>query len=373
MKIGILTLPLHTNYGGILQAYALQTVLERMGHEVEVLNTRPSFAKPVYWKYPLRLVKKLFVDNDTVVDREARARKEEPVLAAELYRFQSEYIHSRFISGLHEIREGDYEAIVVGSDQIWRPKYFKHMWKSDVADAFLAFTKGWELKRISYAPSFGVDDWELTDEETGRCRIMMTQFDGISVREFSGMNLCKEYLHAESVHVLDPTLLLCRTDYVALFERHKVRESKGDMLCYILDDTPEKRGLISRISRERRLVPFSVNCGDVKNTAPISDRIKPSIEEWLQGFQDAEFVVTDSFHACVFSIIFHKPFVVIGNVSRGMSRFHSLLSLFNLEKNLLTDVSQYDPDDTYTIYPEAIQEIRRLQDISMNFLLKSLS
>lgn len=123
------------------------------------------------------------------------------------------------------------------------------------------------------------------------------------MREISGVDLCKDYIGVEAVHVLDPTMLLCITDYIELFERREVRKSKGNLLCYILDDTPEKRGLISRISRECQLTPFSVNCNNVHKTVSINERVNLSVEEWLREFYDAEFAVTDSFHACVFSII----------------------------------------------------------------------
>ena len=75
--------------------------------------------------------------------------------------------------------------------------------------------------------------------------------------------------------------------------------------------------------------------------APLAERVQPPVEQWLRGFYDAEFVVTDSFHACVFSILFHKPFIVVGNARRGMSRFKSLLSIFALGDRLVMDVTQF--------------------------------
>lgn len=372
MKIGILTLPLLTNYGGTLQAYALQKVLERMGHEVDVLNTPPSFRKPIYWKYPLRWVKKMLVNHDIVVARETRTRKEFPVISEEVCRFQKQYINSRILPYLSDIRENDYDAIVVGSDQVWRPKYFKTTWKSEMSNAFLEFTKSWNLKRIAYAPSFGVDNWEFTDEETVRCKEMIKLFSGVSVREISGIDLCSKYLNISATHVLDPTMLLKAEDYIALLKGKHIRKKNGNMLCYILDNNSSKRHLITKIAKERQLTPFSVNCSDVKNTAPINERIMPSIEEWLQGFHNAEFVITDSFHACVFSILFKKPFIAIGNTERGMSRFSSLLDMFNLRNHLLNDVSEYNQEYNYSIHSDTIRKLTVFRQQSLDFLITNL-
>ena len=371
MKIGILTLPLHTNYGGILQAYALQTVLERMGHKVEVLDTLPSFKKPTYWKYPMRWIKKM-AGSDIIVARETRARKEFPIVSKETIRFKEQYIHSRILSCLSDVKEGDYDAIVVGSDQIWRSKYFKEMWKSAMADAFLEFTKTWNIKRIAYAPSFGVDNWELTDEETVRCREMIKLFSGVSVREVSGVDLCDKYLNIPATHVLDPTMLLDTEEYIALSKDKRTHKRTGNLLCYILDDNSKKQDLIYKIAKERSLTPFSVNCSNVKKTAPINERIKPSVEEWLQGFYNAELVITDSFHACVFSILFKKPFIALGNTKRGMSRFSSLLDMLGLRHHLLNDVSEYDSDYDYSICSGIDEKLNVLRLQSVDFLISSL-
>ena len=106
-----------------------------------------------------------------------------------------------------------------------------------------------------------------------------------------------------------------------------------------MDETPEKLALIEKIAKEKNLVSFRVNSKVESREIPLQERIQPPVEQWLRGFYDAEFVVTDSFHACVFSILFNKPFIAIGNVRRGMSRFKSLLSMFGLEKRLITSSS----------------------------------
>ncbi len=345
MKIGILTLSLKNNYGGILQAWALQTYLERIGHQVEVLNT-PLRDISTNWKQvPKRLIKKI-LGYDEVIFREKKNNREFPIINKSIMEFRSQYIHERIISSFLEIEESDYDCIIVGSDQVWRPKYFKDQYNQGIENAYLSFTKGWGIKRISYAASFGVDKWEYSPDETKSCKESSQSFNFISVREDSGITLVNEYLQNNAISVLDPTFLLEKEDYIKLIE--KTPKSAGSLLTYFLDSNREKVELVRRVEKDKKLIAFSVNNSLVDTGAPVADRILPSIEQWLRGFYDAEFVITDSFHACVFSIIFEKPFICIGNITRGLSRFTSILQKVNGISNLI-DTFRYDPYLSYTI------------------------
>lgn len=337
MKIGIITLPLHTNYGGILQAYALQTVLERMGHEVCLVEKRRKPVTLPLWKAPLVYGKRILKNakgSPFPLFYEQKVNREEPFVRQHTDKFICRYIKRRIVGDFSEINESDYDAIVVGSDQIWRPKYFN----DNIERAFLDFTEGWDVRRIAYAASFGTDEWEYTRAQTRRCERLLKRFDAVSVREASGADLCREHFGVEAKTMLDPTMLLEKEDYIRLFENANTPKSNGTLLNYILDDTPEKTALTNRIAKERGLVPFRVNAKSDINL-PIENRIAPSVEQWLRGFYDAEFVVTDSFHACVFSILFNKPFLVVGNQKRGLSRFISLLGMFGLEDRLIPDIN----------------------------------
>lgn len=373
MKIGILTLPLHTNYGGILQAYALQTVLERMGHEVVVFDKKREFklpCKPVlYARYLKRIAKKLLIDPNTVIFFENKYKKEYPIFSQHTWNFIETYIHLQTVNKLKELDNNEYDCIVVGSDQVWRPLYFRRMWSTDMSDAFLRFTKEWDIIRIAYAASLGVDEWEFTPEETAICKEMARIFKGISVREDSALELCKNNLSVEVNHVLDPTLLLNKEDYINLFEKAQTPKSSGNFFNYILDTTPDKIGLTNRIARERGLNPFQ---GNYEYTGK-EKFIQPPVESWLRAFYDAELILTDSFHACVFSIIFGKPFLAIGNKNRGYSRFVSLLSMFELEDHLLSDVSEYNPEKSYEIGQDVQTRLEQLITISRSFLETNLT
>ncbi len=333
MKIGILTLPLHTNYGGILQAYALQTVLERMGNEVYLIE-KPTF--PLHlplWKTPLsygRRILKNISGHPFPILYEQKMNREASTIRQHTDKFINKYIKRKIVDNYTDVHENDFDAIVVGSDQIWRPKYFHN-----IETAYLDFTEGWNIKRMAYAASFGTDEWEYTPKQTKKCGRLLQSFDAVSVREKSGINLCHNHFHVQATHVLDPTMLLEPENYIKLFEVDDTPKSPGTLLNYILDETPEKTALIEKIAKDKSLVPFRVNSKVENINAPLQERIHPPVEQWLRGFYDAEFVITDSFHACVFSILFNKPFFVIGNTARGMSRFTSLLSMFGLENRLI--------------------------------------
>lgn len=370
MKIGILSLVLHTNYGGILQSYALQTVLERLGHEVYVFNREQQYDK-TRWKYiPKRFVKRI-IGRDVVIFQEARYKKEAPMICQHIWNFRKKYIHEYIIKSFDDIKKMNLDAIIVGSDQVWRPCYFKSQWNVGIENAFLSFTRDWNIKRIAYAASFGVNDWEFSDQETQLVAEAGKLFSVISVREDSGIKLLKEKLNLDSIQVLDPTLLLSRDDYVKLIEKAGIGKSSGNLLTYILNPSSKKTNFINEVAKAKGLIPFSVNNSNVKQTAPIEQRIMPSIEKWLQGFSDAKLVLTDSFHACVFAIIFHKQFIVIGNKERGMSRFESLLDLFGLKDRLVNigdDISSLDEIDF-----SAVDKIYdTLKEESESFLFNAL-
>ena len=150
-------------------------------------------------------------------------------------------------------------------------------------------------------------------------------------------------LQIESLHHVDPTLLLSKRDYVNNFKLKKKNEG-GKVFCYVLDKNPFKQEVISLVSEKLQL-PYSIVYGDTPNLSNYLDvdvLNKPTIEQWLQNFVDSDYVVTDSFHGMVFSVIFNKPFLVIGNEERGLSRFTSFLKIINLEERLILMNKNWD-------------------------------
>ena len=244
MRIGILTPTPRVNYGGIMQAYALQTVLERMGHDVKVICTpRKPWGLP-WWEKPFaytkRIIRKYLLGRGNRIFIEKYENKIFPLISQHTQQFVDKYIHQYQVNSFSEIKEGDFDVIVVGSDQIWRPKYYVK-----IEECFLSFSRSWRnLKRIAYAASFGTNEWEFTPKQTRRCAQLVKMFDAITVREESGVQLCRQHFCIEARHVLDPTLFLEKEDYTRLIEQANTSQSNGSLFCYILDDSPEKQAII---------------------------------------------------------------------------------------------------------------------------------
>lgn len=343
MKIAIITLPLHTNYGGIVQAYALRKVLQELGHEVHVIDKLEKMPLPLWYKapfvYSLRALKKVFSPSAKVeVFRELNFRKELPVMATYTQKFVDECVAPRMVRKFADIREGEYDAFIVGSDQVWRPRYF-----GKVEDAFLKFTSGWDVKRVSYAASFGTDQLEYEYELLQQCTDLLKEFDAVSVREDVAVGMCEEWFSREdAVQVADPVLLLTAEHYAGLAQQADEHSCKGNVATYILDPSKEKQCVVDFAAKitGKEVQPLYVDVRD--RSLSLKDRVVPPVQQWIAGFYDADFVVTDSFHGCVLSILLHKPFIAVGNSLRGMARLQSLLNMFGLDGRLVQGI---DPED----------------------------
>ena len=336
MRIGVITIVLNENYGGILQAYALQRILKEMGHDVTLIDRRRGFHMPFWAKcksYPKRFMLKYLLGRNISVRIDVKIKKDIQAISTYTRPFIDKHIHRTFTQDFTNIKLGDFDALIVGSDQIWRAPASR----PQLYNVYLDFAKEWDVKRIAYAASFGTEEWEYTDAETKVCKKLLEKFDSISVREISGVNLCKKKFNRDAAFVLDPTMLIKREMYTELFKEAKTPQSDGDLFCYILDSNEQKDALINSVAKKKKYKPFFINSRYQDETAPIEERIQPPVENWLRAFYDAKFVITDSFHACVFSIIYNKPFIVYKNEERGNARFDSLLKTFGLENRSFTN------------------------------------
>ena len=216
--------------------------------------------------------------------------------------------------------------------------------------------------------------------ETKKIQKLALLFDAISVREEDGKRLCTDYLKVEAKHLIDPTMLLKKENFVSLVEASEFSSSSGNMFTYVLDRNDKKYELINIVSGELDLIPFEVLPEqnfrmEFDKSFDINKCVFPKIEQWLRGFMDAEFVITDSFHGTAFSILFNKPFIAIVNKRRGASRFYSLLRTFGLENRAVAEGESIDLSlVTNKIDFDIINSILNIErEKSLKFLNESLN
>lgn len=356
MRVNIITQPLFSNYGGILQNYALQEVLRRAGHTPLTINVPVRDIKGgATWKDYVKTIINLV--------SKTRGNYESPFLNPHVYaikerelsfpqrNFIKKYISKvdvkiPFTSDLEEKYPAD--IWIVGSDQVWRP------WCSpNIRNYFFDFLHP-KTSRMAYAASFGTDKWEISDELTPVVKDLVSRFSSVSVRENSGIGLCKEYLGVDASHVLDPTMLLKAEDYLALTSEKDYPEGKY-MATYILDPSKEKKDMVKKEGKCKKLPEVKV--GRMRKEG------YDTIESWLAAIAHAEYVITDSFHGTVFSLIFHRPVKILKNGLRGNARLESLVKM--LDANTSSDGYIYSDENL-------IRKLDSLSQDSLDYLLGTL-
>lgn len=378
MKIGILTQPLHYNYGGIIQNWALQQVLLRMGHRPEMIFLTMC-GQPGRKMVAMRTLS--FAQN--LIRKHLLNRKDKYIHSPLDPRYNPAtcyfYADSRFVKRIHKTRplgcDADlakltrrrgYEAFIVGSDQVWREDYSPR-----ILAYFLDFLPdGDGRRRIAYAASFGKERDYLSPEKMSGCRRLMSRFHAVSVREAEGVDIVRrDFGRGQVEKVLDPTLLLSAADYEQLISPADRRRSPY-IASYILDRDDYKAAVLAQVAAAKALPVSEI---DIE----AHPEGMPAVSQWLANFADARFVVTDSFHGCVFSIIFGKPFIAIGNAERGLGRFRSLLGELGLMDRLITTMQDFrDRRDALMSSPDyaAVNgRLALLRQSSLKFLTDALA
>lgn len=357
MKIALLNLQYDNNYGGNLQRYALMKVLQEMGHDVTHLNLRFNFNPDPLHKHPIRILKrvvrKLVLDHSLDLIKEYKLQEKYKGSCSVTDIFYNKYIkHTKILEYKSDLlKYSNYDVYLVGSDQVWR-KSIAALYGIDTF--FFDFLPD-NVQRIAYGVSLGTDKNELTNDDLECLTPLYKKFHSVSVREDSALALFEQYHwnNPQAVQVLDPTLLLSKNDYLELINDGTTNPSEGNMFCYILDPTEEKDNLIKEYEQKKGLKAFKSSL-DYKN--------QMSVQQWLRSFNESDFIITDSYHGIIFSVIFNKPFKLLNNVFRGNARFESLIRLLELQS------------DTENINWEKINQNRaQYSEKSIGFLYDSLN
>ena len=353
MKVGILTQHFYKNYGGILQNWALQQILLGMGHEPLTFEHDTCYTKR---RWLMRMVKHI------ISERSLKRIPEYPYKGRIGHKpfidFVLKHINSETVRVFTSDIEKKYgiDAFIVGSDQVWRPA-FNH---GRLYNMFLDFASD-SVKKIAYAASFGVSEWEYSKSQTEKCRELVSRFNAVSVREDSGITICRDYLGIDAQLVLDPTLLLDMKDYERICHNTPKKEPYVFVYAIRLNDD-----IIKLSDKKAKELRTSVKIIQAGNKLKRED----CIEDWIASFRDAAYIVTDSFHGMAFSIIFNKPFLIVKNESGGNARYYSLLKQLGLENRIVDNINCLPEIE---INWEIVNEKRKsLKESSIHFLITAL-
>ena len=358
MRVGIVTQPLEMNYGGILQNWALQQVLKRLGHEPITIDAFQRYSTPHYlYNYAYSVYRHMRGHNYPPKPTRYYGALRKELLG----QFIEKNIDKTKVMWEYKrsvVRKYRLEALVVGSDQVWRVGYNRKY----IEDMFLRFADGLPLKRVAYAASFGLDEWTYNEEQTASCAALAKKMDAISVREESGVELCREHFGLEAKCVLDPTLLLDAEGYNDIID-HNWDSKEPYLAVYCLDITPAKEAFIKQLAEERGLSVRIFSAGWKSSL---------TIGEWLAMLKNASMVITDSFHGTVFSILFSRDFYSLCNPKRGNTRIAGLLEQMELQGRMVSDIAPEEPANRGIEWSRVHSKLDSMRKDSISFLRANL-
>lgn len=348
-NVAIITICDNNNYGNRLQNYAMSNVIMNIGLENVTLWEKKENGLKQYIKLIIKQI--LSIKN-------LNYRKQ--IL---FEKFTRNNISNKYID-LEKLEEinNRFNYFIVGSDQIWNYN-FGHAQEKD----FLKFANS--NKTISYAPSFGISN--IDDEWKERISDGVNHIKYLSVREQQGAKIIKELTGRDAQVVLDPTLLLSKKEWCKIQKKPKKMIKEKYILTYFLGEKTQKLSEeINKLRKDNNLKV--INLCDIED----KDFYSCGPSEFLYLFNHAELVLTDSFHACVFSMIFNKPFYVFDRNSKGMksmnSRLDTLLSTFKQEQRKINSLEGIE--DVFACdYKESYEILKVKQNESLSFLKNALN
>lgn len=365
MKIGIVTFHNALNVGAVLQAYALQTYLLGLGHTVEFINYCPPkrFAiKDYLAKSPKIMIEKIVnIYNYKKYSKHAGFNK---ILKISHRKYQSYY----------EIEDDPpiYDLYIAGSDQIWN---FYNTLSPIYLLSFVPIGK----KKIAYSASLG--QCQLHKSIQNEFKKALLQFDAISIREKNGVEFITELLDnkIKIYHTVDPTLLLPQEKYKEIIEPIIVQD-KEYICSYILAELDkENEKIINYVKRTLDINIINLRNPDTCVNIRNSKNIIVTPKQWLNYILNSKIVICCSFHAVVFSLLFHKPFIVISPPSfkskGGNMRINSLLNDLGLNNHIINTFNKKDIDTILSSsieWDEIDKIINQKKEFSSNFLISNL-
>lgn len=329
-KVGIVTIIDYLNYGNRLQNYAMQELLCDFGFEVETVRFTSSSKKEGL----LRKLKSMLLSNQIIVflrnllSSEKLIINKEKIDAQKNKKREFKKFSERYISFSHciirknrfeEKYKNKYDFFVAGSDQIWNPTY-RHF---DPYITYLCFAE--REKRIAISPSFGIDN--IPPDQTEKITQCLKGMKYISVREKSGADIVKSLTGLECDVFLDPTMLIHKKHWKEITDNTVIELPKKYVLTYFLGNiSQERKKYIEHYASVHNAEIIEMNCLDYKGVYSWGP------DKFLKAIQESEMFFTDSFHGCVFSMIFHKQFAVFKREDKQGNMFGRIDTLLNTMK-----------------------------------------
>lgn len=354
MKIGILTFHWANNYGAVIQTYALLSKLKELGHEAYIIDRRMVYKgilRKLYHKFSYEHFfswRKFWKDADAFLQPKTKTYTSHDELVKKFYK-------------------ENFDAVIVGSDQVWR-------WKLIGLNYFFDFITDNKTKRYSYAASFGLNEWHGTEEDRNAISELLKKFNRISVREESGVKICKETFGVDAELVLDPTLLHTGYFYEQTLLKNHNRQQSGKVVSYILGKNNKKQ--VKEIAEWAKNINLKHNelfWTSIEHPSLIgksefhATHVTPT--EWLNEIRNAEYIITNSFHATVFSILFQKQFVVLTHIGGGNNRIETLFNSLGIKNRCVADTSRINEIIEEKIDYRTIEDNHdKLCELSIKFL-----
>lgn len=382
MKIGVITFwNGNSNYGQILQCWALQQYLKELGHKPYVIRFIPSnyispfkaFLKRVLLVEKIKLFREYLFNNKAYRLRMQNLRNDKK-RDFDSFRASNLQMSERVYKNLSEIQSNPpiADAYIVGSDQVWAQILSSRNSRAFFLDFGLPKTK-----RISYAPSFVVK--EYPKEYQKELKDLLQRFNAVSCREYTGVEICKS-MGIDATKVIDPTLLLNKGKYLELIGNPITK--KEQVFIYSLNISSSDQIYWNELKEYASNYGLSVKVTPSQGYFSADELFGDEVEylyatpkEWLQTIAESRLVVTPSFHGVVLSIILETPFVFVpldGQFASGNSRITDLLKDLKLEDRVLSDLGYRDVCSHDINWKDVGEKLNIAKKDSLDYLIKAL-
>ncbi len=341
MKVSIITYHDEDNYGATLQAYATYRAVKELGYTPEIINLhmahREGFLSKIIFclkRYRFNRFRAIFLPNKTRVYTSLEDLQMDPPKS---------------------------DVYLVGSDQTWNPVISK-----EYALAYFLDFGDDDVKRVSYASSFGTSTWnDSVSAKKDNVKRLLARLSTRLIREDKGVEICKNEFELDAIQVVDPVLL-----FPSYPEITGTIKETDDIVVYKIKKDSEfyRRAVILG----QRLACGVRSIGSMRQLKGIKTAYPEKIENWIAGIASAKYVFTDSFHGTVLSLLYHRQFVVYAGERNKLSRITSLLKLVGLENRLFTNEDSIDEIQKVLTTPIDYVEIDKILDNQRTYSISCL-